>query len=210
MVFPINEDAYLYYCALSDIGEYLSGQISKETALESVQYALEHLEERLNSWKTYTVSLEMSDLMREYGILSESFEVCINNWPNKLQNYIMDLNRIYPHLQQAEEYNLSHLNTTLFHEIAVQAWEFAHIHYFYDYVNYWFADWDDKKIAYLQEYVFDKLKCFMPDEYVWETDREIIFKKFDDYAKDMEALTESIPQIQARIEEEYRIRNEGT
>lgn len=210
VVFPIDEDAYLYYCALSDIGEYLSGQISKETALESVQYALEHLEERQNSWKTYTVSLEMSDLMREYGILSESFEVCINNWPNKLQNYIMDLNRIYPHLQQAEEYNLSHLNTALFHEIAVQAWEFAHIHYFYDYVNYWFADWDDKKIAYLQEHVFDKLKCFMPDEYVWETDREIIFKKFDDYAKDMEALTESIPQIQARIEEEYQIKNEGT
>ena len=47
----------------------------------------------------------------------------------------------------------------------------------------------------------------MPDKYVWETDREVIFKKFDDYTKDMEALTESIPQIQARIEE-YQIKNE--
>lgn len=208
IIFPIDEDAYLYHCALSDIGEYLSGQISKETALESVQYALEHLEKRQNSWETYTVSLEISDLMREYGILSEIFEVRINNWPNKLQNYIMDLNRIYPHLQQAEEYNRSHLNTALLHELAVQAWELAHMHYFYNYVNYWFADWEDKKISYLQEHVLNKLKCFMPDKYVWETDREVIFKKFDDYTKDMEALTESIPQIQARIEEEYQIKNE--
>ena len=208
IIFPIDEDAYLYHCALSDIGEYLSGQISKETALESVQYALEHLEKRQNSWETYTVSLEISDLMREYGILSEIFEVRINNWPNKLQNYIMDLNRIYPYLQQAEEYNRSHLNTALLHELAVQAWELAHMHYFYNYVNYWFADWEDKKISYLQEHVLNKLKCFMPDKYVWETDREVIFKKFDDYTKDMEALTESIPQIQARIEEEYQIKNE--
>ena len=208
IIFPIDEDAYLYHCALSDIGEYLSGQISKETALESVQYALEHLEKRQNSWETYTVSLEISDLMREYGILSEIFEVRINNWPNKLQNYIMDLNRIYPYLQQAEEYNRSHLNTALLHELAVQAWELAHMHYFYNYVNYWFADWEDKKISYLQEHVLNKLKCFMPDKYVWKTDREVIFKKFDDYTKDMEALTESIPQIQARIEEEYQIKNE--
>lgn len=48
----------------------------------------------------------------------------------------------------------------------------------------------------------------MPDKYVWETDREVILKKFDDYTKDMEALTESTPQIQARIEEEYQIKNE--
>ena len=36
----------------------------------------------------------------------------------------------------------------------------------------------------------------------------LFLKKFDDYTKDMEALTESIPQIQARIEEEYQIKNE--
>lgn len=209
VLLPMDEDGYAYSRGIADVGKYLSGEASKETAVESVGTAIERLKERTESWEEYEISLEMSDLMKEYGISSEFIEIDISVWPETLHRYLVDLDQIYSYLQQAEEYNDAYRMTALYHGKSASKWEAMRMNDFYTYINYHFVDWEDDMAACLEEHLLSRLKYFLSDGYVWETDRNVIFQKHDDYIAYMETLIETWPELKEQIEEEYRKKKAG-
>lgn len=147
--------------------------------------------------------------MKEYGISSEFIEIDISVWPETLHRYLVDLDQIYSYLQQAEEYNDAYRMTALYHGKSASKWEAMRMNDFYTYINYHFVDWEDDMAACLEEHLLSRLKYFLSDGYVWETDRNVIFQKHDDYIAYMETLIETWPELKEQIEEEYRKKKAG-
>lgn len=183
---PIDEDKYLYDCAIGTVGKYISGEENQENALKAVDDVVQELSDRKDKIENYTASTEMTKLMTAYGILPEEFEAFGNSRKANLTSDMIDLQALCEHLKNAEEFDFEHEEVVFWHDLNKAIQDSERGYYYYGCVNYWFSDWDEESVAYVQEHVVNQLKSCLPDTYAWETDKEVIEQKAMRYLDSVE------------------------
>ena len=183
---PMDGDGRSYENALSAAEEYLEGEMKHKDALKQVDQSRRELMEARNTVKAYEVSKEMSQLMEKYGIIPEEFEVFGNCRAGELQGYIENLDALCECLESAEGSDSGHQQLESLYDQCRTIQENNHGYYYYMFINYWFAGWEEKRVDYVKAQIMDRLECYLPEDYVWETDKDTIEEKGSRYLAAME------------------------
>lgn len=183
---PMDGDGQTYETALTTVGGYLAGEMECEEALKKTDKARCELQEAMDTIKTYEISAEMSELMEKYGIVPEEFEKFGNYRIGELQGYIGELDALCECLEYAESSDSDRQQLEFWHDRCRRIQENNHGYYYYMFINYWFAGWEEKKVDYVKEQILDRLECYLPEDYVWETNVDTIESKGSRYLDAME------------------------
>lgn len=183
---PMDGDGQIYESALTAVGEYLTGEMRCEEAVKKTDKARRELQEARKTIKTYKVSAEMSELMEKYEIVPEEFEKFGNYRIGELQEYIEKLSALGKYLEYSESSDPDHQQLEFMHDRCTKIQKNNHGYYYYMFINYWFASWEEKKVDYVKEQILDRLECYLPEDYVWEKDVDTIEDKGSGYLEAME------------------------
>ncbi|MCI9356486.1 MAG: hypothetical protein HFH59_02875 [Lachnospiraceae bacterium] len=183
---PMDGDGKLYEDALSAAGEYLAGEMEHKEALKKARQARRELQEAENTVKTYQVSEEMSELLEKYGIIPEEFEAFGNFRAGELQGYMEDVNTLCEYMEDAESSDSAYQQLEFWHDQYRTIQENNHGYYYYMFINYWFAGWKEKQVDYVKAQILDRLECYLPEDYDWETDKDTIEDKGSRYLDAMD------------------------
>lgn len=182
IILPMDQDGAIYETALKETGAYLSGEAEREAALEAVKAALTELSERAQAIEVYEIEEELSGLLAEYGILREEMDIFANGErASTLSGYIVNLEALSEYLEYAEEFDYEYENALFWYECDSAILDALRGYYFYSGVNYWFAEWSEAQAADAQARIVSSLQTYLPEGYIWETDKAVIEKKVNRY-----------------------------
>lgn len=203
---PMDGDGKAYESALSAAGKYLAGEMEQEEAEKKADKARRELMEAYDTIKTYEITPEMSELMKKHGIVPEEFEVFGNYRAGELQGYIEDVNALCEYLEYAESSDSDYQQLEFWHDQCSTIQENNHGYYYYMFINYWFAGWEEKKVDYVKAQILDRLECYLPEDYAWENDRDTIESKGSRYLDAMdECRTEAALHMGEKKEQLYEM-----
>lgn len=182
---PMDNDGYIYSNAVQTVCDYTDGKATQQEAVDAVVQAYSELEKAESEIEEKTLDEETENILKEYGIYPEEFEVFINFRTQDLSTYIENLSYLYYYLQNDVEYN-SEFNTNnliFVSKIDRLIQENNRDYYYYANINYWFVDRTDEEVEYLLQELDKDLKwCSVSeDEYVWENSAEIVEEKSMEY-----------------------------
>lgn len=182
---PMDNDGYIYSQAVQTVCDYTDGKATQQEAVDAVVQAYSELEKAESEIEEKTLDEETENILKEYGIYPEEFEVFINFRTQDLSTYIENLSYLYYYLQNDVEYN-SEFNTNnliFVSKIDRLIQENNRDYYYYANINYWFVDRTDEEVEYLLQELDKDLKwCSVSeDEYVWENSAEIVEEKSMEY-----------------------------
>lgn len=182
---PMDNDGYIYSNAVQTVCDYTDGKATQQEAVDAVVQAYSELEKAESEIEEKTLDEETENILKEYGIYQEEFEVFINFRTQDLSTYIENLSYLYYYLQNDVEYN-SEFNTNnliFVSKIDRLIQENNRDYYYYANINYWFVDRTDEEVEYLLQELDKDLKwCSVSeDEYVWENSAEIVEEKSMEY-----------------------------
>lgn len=182
---PMDNDGYIYSNAVQTVCDYTDGKATQQEAVDAVVQAYSELEKAESEIEEKTLDEETENILKEYGIYPEEFEVFINFRTQDLSTYIENLSYLYYYLQNDIEYN-SEFNTNnliFVSKIDRLIQENNRDYYYYANINYWFVDRTDEEVEYLLQELDKDLKwCSVSeDEYVWENSAEIVEEKSMEY-----------------------------
>ncbi len=182
---PMDNDGYIYSNAVQTVCDYTDGKATQKEAIDAVVQAYSELEKAESEIEEKTLDEETENILKEYGIYPEEFEVFINFRTQDLSTYIENLSYLYYYLQNDVEYN-SEFNTNnliFVSKIDRLIQENNRDYYYYANINYWFVDRTDEEVEYLLQELDKDLKwCSVSeDEYVWENSAEIVEEKSMEY-----------------------------
>lgn len=182
---PMDNDGYIYSNAVQTVCDYTDGKATQQEAIDAVVQAYSELEKAESEIEEKTLDEETENILKEYGIYPEEFEVFINFRTQDLSTYIENLSYLYYYLQNDVEYN-SEFNTNnliFVSKIDRLIQENNRDYYYYANINYWFVDRTDEEVEYLLQELDKDLKwCSVSeDEYVWENSAEIVEEKSMEY-----------------------------
>ncbi|MCD7922162.1 MAG: hypothetical protein LUG27_06960 [Clostridiales bacterium] len=161
---------------------------------DTIEAAMEEMEDRRDSVGTYTVSSEMSALLEDYGIMPEEVESFGNTRDSDLYNYLLSLETVYGCFLYAEEFSFQYENLSYYYELDMGIHESERGYYYYGCLNYWFAEWEEEQVDLVREQVIDQLKDYLPETYTWETDPDVVEQKVMLYLDEVEAYLENMTE----------------
>lgn len=182
-ILPMDSDGYIYSEAVQAVCDYVNGEKSAQEAADILTQSLETLEQAESEISEQPLDDEFTDILLNYDIMPEEFELFTNFRIQDLSSYIEDLNTLYSYLQLAEDSELSKNNVNFVARMYRLIQENNRDYYFYANINYWFVNISDEEREYLFEELEDQLKwcSISQDEYVWENDAEIVEDKSMEY-----------------------------
>lgn len=180
---PMDNDGYIYSEAVEAVCDYIDGEKSFQEASDALTEAYEILEKAESEFEEQTLEEEFHDILMEYDIMPEEFEMFINFRIQDLSSYVENLNTLYYYLQSAEFSELDKNNLKFVSSIDRLIQENNRSYYFYANINYWFVNRSQDEVNYLLEELEKDLKwCSVsPDDYAWENDSEIVENKAMQY-----------------------------
>lgn len=180
---PMDNDGYIYSEAVETVCDYVDGKKSFQEASDALAQAYETLEKEETEFEEQSLEDEFHDILMEYDIMPEEFEMFINFRIQDLSSYVENLNTLYYYLQSAEISEFDKNNLKFVSSIDRLIQENNRSYYFYTNINYWFVNRSQDEINYLLEELEKDLKwCSVsPDDYAWENDSEIVENKAMQY-----------------------------
>lgn len=203
---PMDNDGYIYSNAVQTVCDYTDGKATQQEAIDAVVQAYSELEKAESEIEEKTLDEDTENILKEYGIYPEEFEVFINFRTQDLSTYIENLSYLYYYLQNDVEYN-SEFNTNnliFVSKIDRLIQENNRDYYYYANINYWFVDRTDEEVEYLLQELDKDLKwCSVSeDEYVWENSAEIVEEKAMQYMNTYEEYLNLFAEYLGLSEEE--------
>ena len=96
----MDNDGYIYSNAVQTVCDYTDGKATQQEAVDAVVQAYSELEKAESEIEEKTLDEDIENILKEYGIYPEEFEVFINFRTQDLSTYIENLSYLYYYLQQ--------------------------------------------------------------------------------------------------------------
>lgn len=185
VLLPMDNDGYIYSNAVQTVCDYTDGKATQQEAVDAVVQAYAELEKAESEIEDKTLDEDIENIIKEYDIYPEEFEVFMNFRLQDLSTYVENLSYLYYYLQNDVEFD-SEFNTNnliFVSKIDRLIQDNNRDYYYYANINYWFVDRTDEEVEYLfQELEKDLKWCSVSeDEYVWEKSTEIVEEKAMQY-----------------------------
>ncbi|HIR28438.1 MAG TPA: hypothetical protein IAB84_10760 [Candidatus Choladousia intestinigallinarum] len=209
IMLAMDQDSAMVDQVLEAVSTYLedSGEDNLQKAMELSGSTREAFEELADSGETYVMEEEFAGLLEEYGIFPEEYEINAQMRYSEVIGYIQDMKTLeyYLEAEQGAYPMREELEFVWERQDAVQKLDRE---YYGCTVNYWFAEWEEDTLPYIQETLLDQFQSFTTENMSWETSRKAVEEKMgiylDQVEKEMDKWTEYLGEQQ---EELYQMGN---
>ena len=187
IMLAMDQDSAAVDQVLEAVEGYLenSGKENLQNAIDLAGQSRETFEELADSGETYVMEEEFAALLTEYGILPEEYEINAQMRNSAWIGYIQDMKTLEYYLQAENgEYPMrEELEFVWERQIAIQE---LNRDYYGCTVNYWFAEWEEDTLPYIQEKLLDQFQSFRTENMNWETSRGAVEEKMGIYLNQAE------------------------
>lgn len=200
-VFEYDDDSKDYDDALETVSEYLAGKIEKEDAKSALNSAIDKMQDNYDKVKQKELSKEFSKILDENLVPSGEYVLYINARADKLSPYISSLQALkyYVDGDLSSKIIKEELEFTCDNDIKIQE---AECRYEFYSINYFFGEWAENDVKYLEDTVLNKLQSFNKSESRWVFGRDEAEKEFTKALDDMEYYLKEMEKHNANSKEE--------
>lgn len=202
----LETDSYSAYYdeVLEIVGAYAeSGETADlAEAANALSEALTWAQESYDTLEEYEIGEELAEQLAEVGFSEDEYLLYSDELANNLSNYLNDLYVLSEYLVMC--YNSGELlDDFLFMYDSLVAEQDYMRQYSYWVVNYWFAEWDEELVEYVQETILANLQSFYSDVSEWDADQDSVETRInailDSYSELQEEMSDHIGDTQQKI-----------
>lgn len=202
----LETDSYSAYYdeVLAIVGDYAeSGETADlAEAVNALSEALTWAQESYDNLEEYEISEELAEQLAEVGFSEDEYLLYSDELANNLLNYLNDLSVLGEY--QVMCYDSGELmDDFLFMYDTLVAEQDYMRQYSYWVINYWFAEWDEELVEYVQETILANLQSFYSDVSEWDADQDSVETRInailDSYSELQEEMSDHIGDTQQKI-----------
>lgn len=184
-----DQDSARFDDALAAVNVYLENPTAeqKDTTEVSLEEIKQQLQDDGSGYEPYEPTEELKQMLENQGISLAEYQLNADSRYLYLQGFVQDIAYLQEFLKYADKSDI--FMEDLERVCSMMTEEQKYIRgYSYTSVNYWFAGWGEKEVAYVKEQVLDKLKSFFAEESQWYDDREVVEARMNTYLDSVKEL----------------------
>ena len=200
-VLEYDSDSKDYDDALEVVSQYILGDVTKEYAQSTLQSTIDKMQDDYSNVKYKEISDEFAKLLDDNLVPSGEYVMYINARADKLTGYINSLESLkyYVDGDINSKITKEDLAFTYNNDINIQKSERKYEFYS---INYFFGEWSESDIEYLDNTVLIRLKSFNIDKPKWVFGRDTAEKEFTRALDEMQLYIEKSESHIAESKEE--------
>ena len=191
--------------ALDIVGRYAESGSDEDLqeameALEDTYDELLKLEEQAEQYADAELTEEYLTILEEEDISAQDYLTFMTIPATNLENYSFEIYYLYSDLADLYYGVETQEESFVFnYETQVLNQQYERQYGWYAYVNYWFAEWEDEDLDYVQEQILDHLTSLNTEGLEWDSSRDSIETRINAIIDNIETLT---VELEAYVEEE--------
>ncbi len=176
VILPMADDSTVYFDALDFVRAYVSQEESLERTLDALERAENELRARQDSSGEAELPAQTARTLKKAGIAPEEFREFFGARAFGLEEYLWSLTSLKEYLtEMGSEFAFEEVQywTKSLDILRDTYWGIL----YYDGVNRWFAQWDEKAADCVRGQILEQLPEKLSDRYPWETELSVIENK---------------------------------
>lgn len=184
-----DQDSARYEQALEQVGIYLEqpGREPLQAARDEVQSAVQELEQAAADISPYQPEEGFAELLAESGISYVEYAANADSRSESLYDYAQTLKNLDEYLRYEEQNDFTRGELQFLYEMSCEEHRITKGYCYYG-INYWFAEWGEENLPYIEQQILGRLTSFCADEAVWEHSRAAVEQHMERYLNELEGL----------------------